>query len=278
MIQGPLGGRGMLGGVLATHVRRQAEAAWTPASLSDVNLWLDANDLTTLFQLINGTTAVASDGDLIGYWADKSPANNDAAAAADNATRLALAANALNGKPVVRSASGDLLNNTTLSWNNDAYTIAMVYKFGSWVANSGIFIIKPASGNDFNTNAGCVISQHSSNTAQTNLTINPSSQTSLGLATNARILTVTFNGASKISAWVDGVSVLTAHTYNRPYSASNGYLINGRYLSGAVSASFRGANDYAEILNVSRVVTTAEHNQIGEYLAAKWGMSWTTVT
>ena len=43
-----------------------------PKTISGLQLWLDAADLSTLRQNSNGTTAVAANSDPIGYWADKS--------------------------------------------------------------------------------------------------------------------------------------------------------------------------------------------------------------
>jgi hypothetical protein len=46
-------------------------AVFNPLSVSP-DAWYDPSDLTTLFQNSNGTTAVAADGDPVGYMADKS--------------------------------------------------------------------------------------------------------------------------------------------------------------------------------------------------------------
>lgn len=43
-----------------------------PKTISGLQLWLDAADLSTLRQNSNGTTAVVASSDPIGYWADKS--------------------------------------------------------------------------------------------------------------------------------------------------------------------------------------------------------------
>ncbi len=45
---------------------------WTPADLSGLALWLDASDLSKLFQDTGGTTPVSSDGDPVDRWNDKS--------------------------------------------------------------------------------------------------------------------------------------------------------------------------------------------------------------
>jgi hypothetical protein len=50
-------------------------AAWSPAALfasSEVGAWYDPSDLSTMFQNSDGTVAVTTDGDPVGYIADKS--------------------------------------------------------------------------------------------------------------------------------------------------------------------------------------------------------------
>jgi hypothetical protein len=59
------------------HHRMRAAAGnsgeWTPTNLgSTLKAWWDVSDLSTLFQNSDGTTAVAADGDPVGYIADKS--------------------------------------------------------------------------------------------------------------------------------------------------------------------------------------------------------------
>ena len=56
----------LLGAGLAVDV-----LPFTPASISGLQLWLDASDSGTLFQNSNGTTAAAADGDPVGYWVIK---------------------------------------------------------------------------------------------------------------------------------------------------------------------------------------------------------------
>jgi len=63
---------------------------FTPLSLfakGEAGGWWDPSDLTTLFQNLNGTTAVTADGDPVGYIADKSGRGNHLIAAANDTTR-----------------------------------------------------------------------------------------------------------------------------------------------------------------------------------------------
>jgi hypothetical protein len=47
-------------------------AAFSPLTIPGLALWLDASDASTLFQDDAGTTPATADGDVVGYWGDKS--------------------------------------------------------------------------------------------------------------------------------------------------------------------------------------------------------------
>ncbi|NDE15913.1 BspA family leucine-rich repeat surface protein [bacterium] len=99
--------------------------AFTPASVTGLKLWLDASDSSTLFQNSNGTPAVA-DGDVVGYWRDKS-GNNNHFTQSDSRKKPALRTNVKNTRNVVRhdgiddsltSATGGEDGNFTLFYVN----------------------------------------------------------------------------------------------------------------------------------------------------------------
>ena len=58
---------------LGIRLGRGSQApAWVPSDVAGLALWLDASDLSTLFTDSARTTPVASSGDPVGGWADKS--------------------------------------------------------------------------------------------------------------------------------------------------------------------------------------------------------------
>lgn len=63
-----------MGAALLTVLRSRTAAppAWAPPDVAGLALWLDAADLATLFTDSARTTPVASSGDPVGGWADKS--------------------------------------------------------------------------------------------------------------------------------------------------------------------------------------------------------------
>jgi hypothetical protein len=50
--------------------------SFSPSSLSNCVQWLDATDITTLFQNSSGTTPVTANGQSVAFWRDKSGSNN----------------------------------------------------------------------------------------------------------------------------------------------------------------------------------------------------------
>ena len=74
---------------------------FNPASISGLQLWLDASDSSTLFRNSNGTTAATADGDPVGYWADKS-GNGRAVTQTDGTKKPALKLAVKNNRNVIR--------------------------------------------------------------------------------------------------------------------------------------------------------------------------------
>jgi len=80
---------------------------FTPASIANNILWLDGNDLTTLYQTSDcSTTAVSANNQPVGCWKDKS-GNGFNATQATNAQRPTYTTNQINSKPVLNFVSGN---------------------------------------------------------------------------------------------------------------------------------------------------------------------------
>lgn len=74
------------GRLLSPAIPSSAEQPWTPAVLEPA-LFLDASDVSTLFQDVAGSTPVAADGNPVGMWCDKGGDDFHLLAAADDTTR-----------------------------------------------------------------------------------------------------------------------------------------------------------------------------------------------
>lgn len=88
-------------GISPTIPMGVAIPAFSPTSISGLQLWLDASDSSTLFQNSNGTTPATADGDPVGYWADKS-GNGRHATQTDGTKKPTLKLAQENGKNVIQ--------------------------------------------------------------------------------------------------------------------------------------------------------------------------------
>jgi hypothetical protein len=81
-------------------------AAFTPTSITGLALWLDASDLTTLWQDSGRTTPVAANSDPVGAWDDKS-GNARHFTQATSSKRVSYLTNLVNGLPALDDDGGD---------------------------------------------------------------------------------------------------------------------------------------------------------------------------
>ena len=63
---------------IGAHISISGVRPLSPKSITGVVLWLDASDISTLYQDSAGSTPVASNADPVGKWADKSTAGKHA--------------------------------------------------------------------------------------------------------------------------------------------------------------------------------------------------------
>lgn len=94
--------------ILASGASASAATPFSPSDISDLSLWLDANDLSSLFQDSAKTTPVTANNDPVGAWADKSGNGRDAtqATAGLRPTYLTGVANGLPGIKHENSSDG----------------------------------------------------------------------------------------------------------------------------------------------------------------------------
>ena len=108
-----------LGLNLGIYNRLNAPSAWTPANLTGLALWLDADDASTI--TLNGST--------VSQWDDKS-GNNYHVSQANAANQPRYVAAGMNGKPALNNENGRYLQRgTTPMFSNVAgATIVAVYQ------------------------------------------------------------------------------------------------------------------------------------------------------
>ncbi len=228
---------------------------WDPLRISDLQLWLDSSDSTTLYQSAGGSIASA-DGDPVGQWQDKS-GNSRHATQSDGTKRPALKISVKNSRnSLLFDGVNDQLNISTLTVN--PFDIFMVFNrtasnsnsnpIGSdtpnnypldWYSDSRMYLFDNL-GNYFN----------STNQSATGWFIVRSAKTSSGAS-----LTEMFRNGSLIASSASGIS-------------------------GGLTLDFvgrHGASDYhknylSEIIIYSKKLSSSEVSSVNQYLNTKWSI------
>lgn len=99
---------------------------WNPSLISGLQIWLDSSDGSTLYQSSGGSLA-ASDGDPVGYWADKS-GNGRNALQSDGTKKPAFKLSQVNGKPSVRFDGVNDYLQSTIGIRPNEWTLFIVAK------------------------------------------------------------------------------------------------------------------------------------------------------
>lgn len=242
-----------------------------PPSQSDLVLWLTAADLSKLFQTITGTTAVASDGDVVGTWKDSSSAAFDLNASANDSTR-----------PVFHTSAG--VNWVTFDGSNDVLKrAASVLGFGGTQDCTFVIAVRPG------TPSGGARLFSANNTSTGNPLYNPICAGSTpadweyyirddssgskagvmkasGLVNNTDavlLLTDDYNGADHVfTPYVDGVSSATkTETLSGSYTWNHfslGALYSGSFLN-FFSARIYGMLIYNKVLNSTEIAAATTY-------------------
>ncbi len=219
-----------------------------PTDIVGLQLWLDANDASTLFQDAAKTIS-AGDGDVVGAWADKSGLGNDATQAT-TAKKPTLQFNIINGLPVVR---GDVDDDMTI--NVGALTNETIFVVSSHAVNnlSGVLFADTVTGTRLQYNS--VVNRIDYRYNSQNVSI-----TGGFVETSPNLFIVSYDGTNQnISVNEGAITSLPvtplAHTYNRIFSRSANTL-NG---------------DIAEALIYNSALSTPNIVLIRDYIRAKWG-------
>ncbi len=247
-----------------------------PTDISGCSLWLDADDIDTLFKDTNAATPVLVDGDSIAYWADK--VGGQDVIQATGSARPTYRINIQNGKPMIYFDGGDDL----LSQVNRPYsapcTLFVVCRIDSHSGDiSGIFThgnnTGGLSGPGFcyigSTAAGaCLVfldgvgagTSSSSNAASSMLGL-PRVITGVYNQSNTSNSLIYVNGNLEENFTGGGVSVSTT---------TNRVQIGAR--TGGGQSSRRMIGYVAECIRYDRVLTDVERASVENYLSEKWGI------
>lgn len=268
-----------VGGVSDTFTTT-TEAAPVTLPTSGLILRLDADDLATLFQTVDGsTTAVATDSDPVGYWGDKSGGGFHLSAAGNDTTRPAWHSNS--GLPFVQfDGSNDILRRLAALglYSGGACTVIAAVRStnaSQSAGNLGLFMegsstdvdpVYAVGSGGANTTFGGFIRNDTGTSiplVSTNTILNG------GLDANDTVITFTDNGSTIIS-YDDGASAVT-RTYTRAGTLTlNRFALGGWLRTSA--ASWLPVKVYA-IAAWDRVLDSTERAEALTYMASKQGRS-----
>lgn len=232
---------------------RAAATAFTPLSLSPA-LWLSP---AGPFYSDLGTTVVTADGSAVRRWADLSGNARHADAPNDSSRPTIQAAN-LNGYSVVRLDGVDdkLAKSFTLPQPvtcvcvaKTRWTFAAMSLFDGVNAASGLY---RASGGQWDMYAG-------------------GTDLKTGSVDQSWHVHATYWSGASSELRVGGGAAATGN----PGTAAWGGLTLGTW-GGSTTQPNDG--DYAEVLLWSRALSLTELNQVGNYLASKYALAWSTAT
>ncbi len=239
-----------------------------PLTIDGLQLWLKADAGT--FQDSAKTTPSASDGDVIGAWADQSGQGNDATQVTTaNKPLLKLAIQ--NGRPVIRSDGvNDFLSTPPVTINSDGLVCFLVIQAVSQaLANIAIEMSVNASANDgFWFAAGTAGANGAGGRLKGSVaTVNVTVNDPLGGTSVFRIIELVGRGALESSnLYRDGVSISSSATDFGIIGTDNIYI--GSRSGGTVA--FNG--DIAEILIYDSALSDADRGLIEDYLNARYAI------
>jgi hypothetical protein len=249
---------------------------WTPAAFgADLMLWLAADDLTTLWQEIAGSTQVASNGQTVGKWDDKSGDGFHLTATADNTVR-----------PTYNTAGG--LHWVTFDGSNDILrrTSALgMYAAGAcsiFVAlrgnpTTGAFLI----GERNSASANAVYQIYTLGTDADDLAVFLRNDANTTIISTTSFADEVLDDTDFVYGFVDSGSNFL-HFDNGVQADSDNYTRSGALTLNRTSLGAAFASDTASawfaariynVVVVNRVITAGERGKLVTYQGAKAGLS-----
>lgn len=233
----------------------RASVPFTPLSLSNLSLWLDAADATTITHA----------GGNVSQWRDKS-GNAHHATQSTGTAQPQTGVASINGRNALR---GDGVNDTLLlpsalfGLSNGNATSFAVY------ANRSTGFGSVLGATDGGSNRFRIMQSSQTVLLFTHGNASSFSQVSTPADASARLAVMTGNGASMTGRLHDGTVGGVAVKNN--FTATSFALF-----SRGGATEFANA-DIAEIVLYGRALSASETNQVGMYLAQKWGLTWVTL-
>jgi hypothetical protein len=240
-------------------------SSFSPLSIPGLALWLDASDASTLFQASDGTTPATADGDVVGYWGDKSGSGR-------HVTQGTTA-----NKPTLQTAEQNGRN--VVQFDGNDYLLRSVTGSDILSANAAHFVVvmKQSGAGTQNT----VISWDGSGANRLNIHSTYEDVFYFDIPDAARVAAAQPGGWDNVQHILECVrdnttSIIRVDGTDLINSTSAGSLnvvpAGNVSIGSAPSASQPLTGNVAELLLFKTVPTANEQLSIRAYLKAKWGM------
>lgn len=242
--------------------------AFSPRSFSGLQLWLDGGDSATM--TLNGNT--------VSEW--RSKAGSIAVSQSTASAQPTLTSNYYGTRSALTFDGGDVLYSAAAPLAIAPSTSFVVLDETTAVTFAGSLVATPSSGDDFSSATGFITTTRESDNSMLRAsrvgaaaaTALSAGSSSLGASAYGRKLVSVVVNATTATLRVGGIPG-TADSAHAVSGSSSGTLIGGRFISGAVSSSFRFNGRICEILHYSQALSTSQISQLEKWLAARWGIT-----
>lgn len=234
-----------------------------PDDVSGLVMWLDANDLTTLFQDTGALTPVSADGHLVARWNDKSGNGNNVTngTAADQPVYKV---SIQNSKPALLFDGTNFLDTVGTFANYPLTWLAVIKNTGTSTTTRGIittYLSGGVGGSRFYMNGTDTITGYIAD----NVTQVTKQNTLVTIGSGTALIAGMSTDSANINTWVNGTKTNNSHTLG---SVSNIMRVGG-YNAGAVATMMVGYIcefvAYNSLLNSEVIGLT-------NYLNGKWSI------
>jgi hypothetical protein len=253
-----------------------------PTSITGCILWLDFSDATTMFTDA-GSTQVSADAQAIYQVNDKSPSGFNFTQTAPGA-RPTYKTGIYNSQSVARFDGGDWLDNTTFDFDPRTRTLFMVLRETTAVNYARALVVKTGVSNlnDYDRSDGFVVV----------LGDNSYLLGIQGAASGSYQVTQGSTGALPLSLYIErkttgsgalylngGTAVATDNSFTEfDASAGGGIVLGTQWLNGGAAGGVKMIGDWCELVIYDTQLSPADTNSVGNYLATKWGLTWSAVS
>lgn len=233
----------------------------TPAELSP-KAWWDASD----------TSTITSSSGAVSQWNDKS-GNGYHLTQATSSAQPTTGSVTKNGLNVLKFDGGDVMNYAgTTGMNVTSVTVLGVFEETTTADNVGFFVAHASTGNDYDRTDAIVNASVTGSHLFETVRNQGNARVSGGGATPFAVWMSIWTSSSLI-ARRNKLSLNTGSQTGTWGTANGGFVLGGRYLSGAVASTNRLTGNIAEMVVFDRELNSSDYDKLTDHLMSKWGIT-----